>query len=81
MLELRPTRENCNTWFLPHSTDALICTSEADGALPDNYEELIAVAAARKAGATEAELTESAMGAAALRVGAAVTRATHALGN
>ena len=34
---------------------------------------------ARKAGATEAELVEAAMVAAALRAGAAVTYATHAL--
>ena len=67
----------------------------ADGAIPVKYKELIAVAVAlttqcpycidihsnnaRKAGATEAELTEAAMVAAALRAGAAVTHATHAL--
>ena len=59
------------------------------------YKELIAVAVAlttqcpycidihtgnaRKAGATETELGEAAMIAAALRAGAAVTHATHAL--
>jgi AhpD family alkylhydroperoxidase len=69
--------------------------SVADGAIPVNYKELIAVAVAlttqcpycidihsgnaRKAGATEAELAETAMVAAALRAGAAVTHATHAL--
>ncbi len=69
----------------------------ADGAIPAKYKELIAVAVAlttqcpycidihtgnaRKAGATDAELTEAAMVAAALRAGAAVTHATHALAN
>lgn len=69
----------------------------ADGAIPVKYKELIAVAVAlttqcpycieihttnaRKAGATDAELTEAAMVAASLRAGAAVTHATHALGN
>jgi AhpD family alkylhydroperoxidase len=67
----------------------------AEGAIPVKYKELIAVAVAlttqcpycieihnanaRKAGATEAELTEAAMISAALRAGAAVTHATHAL--
>src|SRR5262245_53297025 len=67
----------------------------ADGAIPVKYKELIAVAVAlttqcpycvdihsgnaRKAGATDAELAEAAMVAAALRAGAAVTHATHAL--
>ncbi len=67
----------------------------ADGAIPVKYKELIAVgvahttqcpycidihaANARKAGATDAELVEAAMVAAALRAGAAVTHATHAL--
>jgi AhpD family alkylhydroperoxidase len=67
----------------------------ADGAIPVKYKELIAVAVAlttqcpycidihnrnaRKAGATEAELAEAAMVAAALRAGASVTHATHAL--
>ena len=67
----------------------------ADGAIPAKYKELIAVAVAlttqcaycidshattaRKAGASEAELTEAAMVAASLRAGAAVTHATHAL--
>jgi AhpD family alkylhydroperoxidase len=65
----------------------------ADGAIPVKYKELIAVAVAlttqcpycigihtgnaRKAGATDTELTEAAMVAAALRAGAAVTHATH----
>jgi len=69
--------------------------SVADGAIPAKYKELIAVAVAvttqcpycieihstnaRKAGATEVELTEAAMVAAALRAGGAVTHATHAL--
>src|SRR6187401_1147386 len=67
----------------------------ADGAIPVKYKELIAVAVAvttqcpycidihaanaRKAGASDAELAEAAMVAAALRAGAAVTHATHAL--
>src|SRR4051812_45999602 len=67
----------------------------AEGAIPVKYKELIAVAVAlttqcpycidihtanaRKAGATEVELTEAAMVAASLRAGAAVTHATHAL--
>lgn len=67
----------------------------AEGAIPVKYKELIAVAVAlttqcpycieihngnaRKAGATEAELVEAAMVAAALRAGASVTHATHAL--
>ena len=67
----------------------------AAGAVPVKYKELIAVAVAlttqcpycidihsgnaRKAGATDAEITEAAMVAAALRAGGAVTHATHAL--
>jgi AhpD family alkylhydroperoxidase len=67
----------------------------AEGAIPVKYKELIAVgvalttqcpycigihtANARKAGATDVELTEAAMVAASLRAGAAVTHATHAL--
>jgi AhpD family alkylhydroperoxidase len=67
----------------------------AEGAIPVKYKELIAVAVAlttqcpycidihsgnaRKAGATDAEIAESAMVAAALRAGGAVTHATHAL--
>jgi AhpD family alkylhydroperoxidase len=67
----------------------------AEGAIPAKYKELIAVAVAdttqcpycieihtanaRKAGATDAELVEAAMVAAALRAGAAVTHATHSL--
>jgi len=67
----------------------------ADGTIPVKYKELIAVAVAlttqcpyciaihngnaRQAGATDAELAEAAMVAAALRAGAAVTHATHAL--
>jgi AhpD family alkylhydroperoxidase len=67
----------------------------ADGAIPVGYKELIAVAGAlttpcphcidihrgnaRKAGATDAEIAETAMVAASLRAGAAVTHSTHAL--
>ena len=67
----------------------------ADGAIPVKYKELIAVAVAlttqcpycieihnnnaRHAGATDAELVEAAMVAAALRAGASVTHATHTL--
>jgi AhpD family alkylhydroperoxidase len=67
----------------------------AEGAIPVKYKELIAVAVAlttqcpycidihsvnaRKAGATDAEITEAAMVAAALRAGGAVTHTTHAL--
>jgi AhpD family alkylhydroperoxidase len=69
----------------------------ADGSIPVKFKELIAVAVAvttqcpycidihrgnaRKAGATDAEMIEAAMIAAALRAGAAVTHATHALPN
>jgi AhpD family alkylhydroperoxidase len=69
--------------------------SVAEGAIPVKYKELIAVAVAvttqcpycidihaanaRKAGATEAELAEAAIVAAALRAGGAITHATHAL--
>lgn len=67
----------------------------ADGAIPVKYKELIAVAVAlttqcpycidvhsanaRKAGATDAEITEAAIVAASLRAGGAITHATHAL--
>jgi AhpD family alkylhydroperoxidase len=67
----------------------------ADGMIPAKYKELIAVAVAlttqcpycidihssnaRKAGATDGEMTEAAMVAAALRAGAAVAHASHAL--
>jgi AhpD family alkylhydroperoxidase len=67
----------------------------AEGAIPVKYKELMAVAVAvttqcpycieihsgnaRKAGATEAELTEAAIVAAALRAGGALTHATHTL--
>jgi len=69
----------------------------AEGAIPVKYKELIAVAVAlttqcpycieihsgnaRKAGATDTEMTEAGMIAAALRAGAAVTHTTHALPN
>ena len=69
--------------------------SVAEGTIPVKYKELIAVAvavttqcpycidlhaiAARRAGASEAELAEATMVAAALRAGGAVTHATHAL--
>lgn len=67
----------------------------ADGAIPVKYKELIAIAVAlttqcpycieihngnaRRAGATDVEIAEAAMVAAALRAGASVTHATHAL--
>src|SRR5678816_1732109 len=67
----------------------------AEGAIPVKYKELIAVAVAvttqcpycidihtsnaRRAGATDAELSEAAIVAAALRAGGAITHATHAL--
>ncbi|WP_254508750.1 carboxymuconolactone decarboxylase family protein [Anatilimnocola floriformis] len=66
-----------------------------DGAIPAKYKELIAVAVAvttqcpycieihgdraKKAGATEAELAEASLVAAAIRAGGAVTHATHLL--
>jgi AhpD family alkylhydroperoxidase len=66
-----------------------------DGAIPLKYKELIAVAVglttqcpycieihskkAKKAGATEQELAETTLIAAALRAGGAVTHGTHAL--
>lgn len=69
----------------------------AAGAIPVKYKELIAVAIAvttqcpycidihnrnaRDAGATDAELVEAAMVAAALRAGGSVTHATHLLGD
>ena len=69
----------------------------AEGAIPVKYKELIAVAVAlttqcpycidihsanaRNAGATDTEIAEAAIVAAALRAGAAVTHATHALSN
>jgi len=65
----------------------------ADGAIPKKYKELIALAvamttqcpycleihrdAAKKAGATDAEIAEAGFVTAALRAGAAVTHATH----
>jgi len=67
----------------------------AEGAIPVKYKELIAVgvavttqcpycieihtANAREAGATDAELAEATIVAAALRAGGAITHATHAL--
>src|SRR5215472_8067033 len=67
----------------------------ADGEIPVKYKELIAIAVAlttqcpycieihtgnaRRAGATDAEIAEAAMIAAALRAGASVTHAAHAL--
>ena len=67
----------------------------SEGAIPVKYKELIAVAVAlttqcpycieihatnaRKAGATDVELSEAAVVAAAQRAGAAITHATHAL--
>src|SRR5215471_8023763 len=71
--------------------------SVAEGAIPVKYKELIAIAVAlttqcpycidihssnaRKAGASEAEIAETAVVAASLRAGAAITHATHALSN
>ena len=71
--------------------------SVAAGAIPVKYKELIAVAVAlttqcpycidihsanaRKAGATDAEIAETAVVAASLRAGAAITHATHAFGS
>src|ERR1700722_4889950 len=68
----------------------------ADGAVPKKYKELIAVAvalttqcpyclelhgsAAKAAGATQEELAETALVAAAMRAGAAVTHASHVIG-
>ncbi|MFP1132859.1 carboxymuconolactone decarboxylase family protein [Asticcacaulis sp. W401b] len=65
----------------------------ADGAIPKKYKELMAVAvalatqcpycielhskAARKAGASEAELAEAAFVSAAIKAGGALTHATH----
>jgi AhpD family alkylhydroperoxidase len=67
----------------------------ADGAVPKKYKELIAIAVAlttqcaycleihktqaEKAGATQEEITETVMVAAALRAGAAVTHGTHVM--
>jgi len=67
----------------------------ADGAIPVKYKELMALAVAfttqcpycieihsgkaRKAGATDAEIAEAVLVAAALRAGAAVTHGAHAL--
>jgi len=67
----------------------------ADGAIPRKYKELMAVAVAlttqcpycieihtkkaKEAGASEAELAETAMVSAALRAGAAVVHGTHCL--
>jgi AhpD family alkylhydroperoxidase len=67
----------------------------AGGAIPVKYKELIAIAVAvttqcpycigihtgnaRQAGATDTEIVEATMVAAALRAGGAVTHATHAL--
>ena len=68
----------------------------AEGAIPKKYKELMALAvalttqcpycleihkqAALKAGATEAEIAETVLVAAALRAGAAVTHGSHLLG-
>ena len=68
--------------------------SVAEGVIPVKYKELIAIAVAlttqcpycidihsanaRKAGATDAEIAEAAVVAAALRAGGAITHATHA---
>lgn len=76
--------------------DALNAAIFKDGALPLKVKELIAVAVAvttqcpycieahvkkaKAAGATEAELTEATLVAAALRAGGAVTHGAHAIG-
>ena len=68
----------------------------AEGAIPAKYKELIAVAVAmttqcpycidihsgnaKKLGATEQEITEATLVAAALRAGGSVTHGTHAIG-
>lgn len=67
-----------------------------DGAIPAKYKELIAIAVAmttqcpycieihgkkaKQAGCSEAEIAEACLVAAALRAGAAVTHASHAVG-
>src|SRR5438105_13430699 len=69
----------------------------AEGAIPVKYKELIAIAVAlttqcpycieihsgnaRRAGATDAEITEAGLVAASLRAGAAITHTTHAFAN
>lgn len=74
----------------------LSAAAMVDGAIPAKYKELIAIAvavttqcpycvdfhaaAAKKQGATDTEITEAALVAAALRAGGAVTHATHAIG-
>ena len=74
---------------------AFDAAATADGAVPRKYKELMAVAVAlttqcpycieihakkaRKAGATEQELAETTLVAAALRAGGAVTHGTHTL--
>ncbi len=73
--------------------EALDRAALADGAIPAKYKELMALAvalttqcpycldihrdAARKAGASEAELAETVFVAVALRAGAALTHGTH----
>jgi AhpD family alkylhydroperoxidase len=75
---------------------ALNDVSMKDGAIPKKYKELMALAvgfttqcpycievhakAARAAGATDAEIAEAGVVAAALRAGGAITHATHAIG-
>ena len=72
-----------------------VIVGKEDGAIPRKYRELIALAVscttqcpycldvhtrnAKRAGATREEVAEAALLAAALRAGAAVTHATHAL--
>ncbi len=67
----------------------------ADGAIPKKYKELMAIAVAltiqcpycielhtnraREAGATDPEIAETVLAAAALRAGGAVTHGTHAM--
>ena len=81
------------TWEAFKAFDA---AAMADGAVPKKYKELIALGvalttqcpycleihrkSAEAAGATQQELAETALVAAALRAGAAVTHATHIVG-
>jgi AhpD family alkylhydroperoxidase len=75
--------------------EAFDAAALSDGAIPVKYKELMAVAVAlttqcpycidihakraKKAGATEQELAETALVAAALRAGGAITHSTHML--
>jgi AhpD family alkylhydroperoxidase len=84
--------------LVPEAFKGFVAFDEAalkDGAIPQKYEELMAIAVAlttqcpycieihakraRKAGATDPELAETTLVAAALRAGAAMTHGTHVL--